>query len=181
MAAGAEAMREGIEQQAIDGGWSRAEWYVRYIVPLISTSRRDRFKLHVRSQSGTSMVQLEEQLPPLPPNKTIIQVIADYLTYLYECTKQYIIDTHPSGAILWSSVKDEIHYILTHPNGWEGYQQTQMRDAVVLAGLLPYERSEDRITFLTEGEASLHYAIRNGLPSGAMNVSTPTIVLASLL
>ena len=48
-----------------------------------------------------------------------------------------------------------------------------MRRAAVLAGLVPDNPSghHSRLSFVTEGEASLHFSVRNGLPAGAMKVS----------
>jgi len=37
---------------------------------------------------------------------------------------------------LWSSAKDEITIVLSHPNGWEEFQQSQLQQAVLLAGLI---------------------------------------------
>ena len=129
-----------------------------------------RFKLHIRSKRGTTL-QLENMLPPLPPNKTVTQVLADFLRYLFDCSRTYIQDTHANGQELWRSVEDDIDYVITHPNGWEGYQQSQIYDAVVLAELIPKdEEAKTRVTFLTEGEASLHYAFNHGLSPKSLNV-----------
>ena len=70
-----------------------------------------------------------EAIPPLPPGKTVVQVFADYMRYLHECAQSYIEDTH--GEPLWSSLKGDIMLILTHPNGWGGPEQAQMRQAAV--------------------------------------------------
>ena len=73
---------------------------------------------------------------------------------------------------LWASVEDEIQFILAHPNGWEGFQQTQIREACVTAGLIQDTAAgRSRIVFVTEGEASLHFAIKHGLPDQATKVS----------
>ena len=77
----------------------------------------------------------------------------------------------PDGASFWESVEDNIQFVLSHPNGWEGFQQTQMREAIVLAGLIPdTTRGHSKVSFVTEGEASLHFSIENGLPSSALEV-----------
>jgi hypothetical protein len=69
-------------------------------------------------------------------------------------------------------VESEIDYVISHPNGWEGYQQSQIREAIVLARLIPdTSAGHERVSFVTEGEASLHFSIDNGLPAGAMQVS----------
>ena len=63
-----------------------------------------------------------------------------------------------------------MHFVLSHPNGWEGQQQAEMRKASVLAKLIPDTTAgHARVSFVTEGEASLHYAVHNGLPMGVMD------------
>ena len=114
--------------------------------------------------------QLTDNIPPLPLNKTVVEVFADFLAYLLECASCFIQETHANGAHLWTSVKDEIHFVLSHPNGWEGHQQAEMRKASVLAKLIPDTiAGHSRLSFITEGEASLHFAVQNGLPMGVMD------------
>ena len=130
-----------------------------------------RFKLHLRSKVGAGP-SVADELPPLPLNKTVVEVFADFLRYLLECASSYIQDTHANGPDLWNSVESHIDFVLSHPNGWEGTQQNEMRRAAVLAGLVPDNASDhSRLSFVTEGEASLHFSVENGLPAGAMKVS----------
>lgn len=129
--------------------------------------------MHLRPRSIRDRDNQLKSLPPLPVNKTAVQVLADYLKYLLRCSKAYIEETQPNGADFWASVQSSIDYVLSHPNGWEGLQQTQMRSAAVQAGLVPdTPAGEARISFVTEGEASLHFAIKHGLPEGVSKVST---------
>ena len=128
-----------------------------------------RFKLHLRSKFGEG--HYISQIPPLPPNKTVVQVLADFLSYMLKCASNYIQDTHANGPDLWDSLKDDIHYVLSHPNDWEAAEQDQMRQAAVLGGLIPDELSgHSRVEFVTEGEASLHFVIQNGVLTDAMQV-----------
>jgi hypothetical protein len=84
------------------------------------------------------------------------------MRYLHQCAKAYIEETH--GEKLWSSLKGNIMYILTHPNGWGGPEQAQMRQAAIQAGFIPNtEEGRSRVAFVTEGEASLHFCLSNGL------------------
>ena len=100
-----------------------------------------------------------------------MEVFADFFRYLLECASSYIQDTHDNGAGLWSSVQNQIDFVLSHPNGWEGTQQSEMRRAAVLAGLIPNTTAgHGRLSFVTEGEASLYFSIQSGLPAGAMKV-----------
>jgi len=114
---------------------------------------------------------MNENVPPLPPNKTVVNVFADFLRYLLECASSYIQETHPSGVDLWKAHRSEIHFVLSHPNGWEGKEQSQMRQAAVEAGLVPDTLpGYDRVSFVTEGEASLHFAVENGVLSQTSEV-----------
>ena len=86
------------------------------------------------------------------------------MKYLRKCAQSYITDTHPHGEKLWASLEGDIMYVLTHPNGWAGPQQSQMRQAAVLGGLIPdTEEGASQVSFVTEGEASLHFCLSNGL------------------
>ena len=132
-----------------------------------------RFKLHLRSRLGPGAGrEITAKIPPLPLNKTVVEILADFMVYLLSCAHKYITETHANGVDLWTSVQDKIDFVLSHPNGWEGTQQSQMRSAAILAKLIPDTSAGNaRLSFVTEGEASLHFAIQNGLPSGALNVS----------
>jgi len=130
-----------------------------------------RFKLHFRSKGLGEHRDIGHHLPPLPPTKTIAHIWADFLRYLFDCARQYIQDSEPKGIILWESLKNRIDFVLSHPNGWEGREQTQMRRAAVLAGLIPDLKSgHDRLSFVTEGEACLHFAIENGVLTEGVKV-----------
>ena len=61
------------------------------------------------------------------------------------------------------SVENDIEFILSHPKGWEGQQQSEMRRAAIDAGLVNANEAPDRISFVTEGEASLHFCL-NKIP-----------------
>ncbi|RXW25730.1 hypothetical protein EST38_g170 [Candolleomyces aberdarensis] len=159
-AAGAEAMREDIVAMKEDEEWVPTPW----------------FKLHLRPKTGVSTPNdVASKIPPLPPNKTPVQVFADFLRYLYTCTRAYIEETHglalaPTGTNTswWTTLEDEgqIDFVLTHPNGWEGAQQEMMRRAAVLGGLVKsQEEADNSISFVTEGEASLHFCLHSGLPA----------------
>ncbi|KAJ2912890.1 hypothetical protein MD484_g7534, partial [Candolleomyces efflorescens] len=172
-AVGAEAIQDGMHETALEEGWFKTEW----------------FKLLIRPKSGQTS-SFTDKIPPLPPGKSIIQVLASFLQYLQTCAEAYIKGTHANGAALWDSLTlpsnsnsnsdsgSGIEYVISHPNGWEGYQQTQIRQAVVLAGLVPdTKHGHARVLFVTEGEASLHFTIENGLPVGVVEDGEGIIVV----
>ena len=93
---------------------------------------------------------------PLPPDKTKEDVLSDYLRYLYDCSRVFIEDTHADGVFLWRSLHDEAHFILGHPATWGGKQHDVLRECMVQSGLL-LDAHSTRMTFVSEGEANLHY------------------------
>ena len=79
----------------------------------------DRFKLHLRpphlaAEQGFNI----EDVPALPPNKTVVDIFSDLLRYLYQCTKEHI--RQQLGNDMWESLRSNIDFVLSHPDGWEG-------------------------------------------------------------
>ena len=125
---------------------------------------RSRWKLHLCPKHLASSINLEDDLPPLPPGKSAVDVLTDFIKYLFCCAKTYIEEHHL--AFTWSTIEHTIEYIFTHPNGWEGVQQQLYRRAIVSAGLIPSTpEGRSRVHMLTEGEASLHFCVPNLLDS----------------
>jgi len=119
-----------------------------------------------------------DKIPPLPLNKTVVDVFADFLAYLLQCASSFIQEAHANGARLWESVKNKLYFVLSHPNGWEGAQQAEMRKAAVLAKLIPDTTDgHARLSFVTEGEASLHFAVHNCLPIGVMEDGEGVVIV----
>ena len=112
------------------------------------------------------------RLSPLPRGKSAVDVFGDFISYLFRCTKNFIIDTHANGHALWAAVEHDMEFVLSHPNGWEGAQQTKMRRAAVQGHLIDdTDVGKSRIRFVTEGEASLHACVLNGLAADVLSVS----------
>ncbi|KAF9563201.1 hypothetical protein CPC08DRAFT_633052 [Agrocybe pediades] len=153
MVAGAEAETSAVVDQAEDEGWIKTEL----------------FKLRLRPR--TMQLNMNGmRLSPLPRKKTPVHVFGDFLAYLYRCTRSFIIDTHGNGQALWDSVEPDIQFVLSHPNGWEGPQQTRMRNAAVYGKLVPdTDAGRARIRFVTEGEASLHACVLSGLAADVLS------------
>ncbi|KAJ3522826.1 hypothetical protein NMY22_g11715 [Coprinellus aureogranulatus] len=130
-AIGAETMKEGIEVDAKENGWSKAQW----------------FKLHLR------------------PSSNVRPSFATAGFYDGKSCYHLFLPTKP--------VESNVEFILSHPNGWGGPQQVQMRQAAVLAGLVPdTDEGSSRITFVTEGEASLHFCVQSRLTVASVDAGT---------
>lgn len=127
--------------------------------------RCSRWKLHLRPKHLSSAHIKDKDIPPLPRGKSVVDVLKDFIEYLFQCAERYIQESHP--RYIWLSVKDDIQFIFTHPNGWEGAQQQKIRRAIELAGLVPSTPDgRARVRFLTEGEAGLHFCIWDLFASG---------------
>ena len=91
----------------------------------------------------------------LPKGKTIIDVFADFMRYLYDSTETLFKASEPN--VKWDSIS-VIELVLTHPNGWGGPQQSQLRTAAVKAGLIQDSPADHaRVHCVTEGEASFNF------------------------
>ncbi|KIL53921.1 hypothetical protein M378DRAFT_19391 [Amanita muscaria Koide BX008] len=102
------------------------------------------FKLHLRPPHLAPSQEFElEKLRSFPKNKTPVQVFGDLLRYLFKSTMKYIRD---SELWSWKSVKRNVYFVLSHPNGWEGKQQSQMRNAAIAAGLVDKSLTLERIS-----------------------------------
>ncbi|KAF8415387.1 hypothetical protein L210DRAFT_3657556 [Boletus edulis BED1] len=150
-AVGTETQQKDIVELAASERWTRLEWW----------------KLYLRATHLEASHFSEADIPALPEGKTAVQVLGDFMGYLFKCAKAYITEAH---TCLWESLENNIEFVLTHPNGWEGPQQQQIRHAAELGRLVPAgEEGQSRIHLLTEGEASLHFCVTHVLTSDAFD------------
>ncbi|KAI0750429.1 hypothetical protein C8Q74DRAFT_1394251 [Fomes fomentarius] len=122
--------------------------------------------LHLRLPGSTQ--DITTQIPPLPPGKTVVDVFADFFTYLFNCTRRFISETHANGDSIWRSVEGCIEYVLSHPNGWEGAQQAKLRQAAVMAGLIPDNDA---------GHAHENFCIQSGLTTDTLQDGKSVIIV----
>jgi hypothetical protein len=99
------------------------------------------------------------QIPRLPSGVTLMQVYADFLGYLFEHTREFFETRTPNGKDIWSRLQNDIVIVLTTPNGWDTRQQHFLQKAVVKAKLTREDDVDKRIEFITESEASVHFAL----------------------
>ncbi|PVF96877.1 hypothetical protein CPB86DRAFT_826887 [Serendipita vermifera] len=99
------------------------------------------------------------EIPDLPQNTTLKQIYSDMIGYLYATTKKFFEESLPGGQHIWGRLEPSIVMIFCTPNGWDISQQAFIRQAVIEAGLVGAGDADSRIEFITEGEASVHYAL----------------------
>jgi hypothetical protein len=135
-------------------------------------------KLYLHPQSLNSFsVGKELTFPPLPPGVNIKTIYADFLKFLYGSTGEFIRRNIQGGATTWSRLQTKTEFIFATPNGWDARQQGFLRDAAVQGGLLPAHNADDRIGFITEAEASVHFAMAH---SDSRDWMRPGVVFAIL-
>jgi len=111
------------------------------------------------SPSDLSAEMVDQMSMELPEGKAIVDVFADFMRYLYDSTEALFKSSEPN--IKWDSIPT-IELVLTHPNGWKGPQQSQLRTAAVKAGLIKDTPADHaRVHFVSEGEASFSFCATN--------------------
>ncbi|KAG8807085.1 hypothetical protein FRC17_004661, partial [Serendipita sp. 399] len=101
----------------------------------------------------------ELDIPPLPRGTSLVQVYADFIRYIYKVTKNFFTNKTPTGQQIWSRLENRMPIIFCVPNGWDIRQHAVITDAAKRSGIVTEHDAEDRLWFLTEGEASVHYAL----------------------
>ena len=105
-----------------------------------------------------SAAMKDQMTTELPKGKTIVDVFADFMRYLFDSTRTLFMDSEPNGQLRWDSISNNIELVLTHPNGWGGPQQSQLRTAAIRAGIVPETPTgRSSVHFVTEGEASFNF------------------------
>ena len=94
----------------------------------------------------------------LPMGKTIVDVFSDFMSYLFTSTKALFVSSDQNGRLRWNSASRNIELVLTHPNGWGGLEQSELRTAAIQANIVPdTPEGHARVHFVTEGEASFNF------------------------
>lgn len=107
------------------------------------------------------------EIPPLPTSVTLKKVYSDFLKYMFTTSRNFFQANTPNGKSIWERLEDKMILILCIPNGWDTAQQGFLREAVVTAGVMTHAQTDmeaadgrrRRLEFVTEGEASVHYAL----------------------
>ncbi|KAL5485832.1 hypothetical protein ACEPAI_6874 [Sanghuangporus weigelae] len=138
LVAGASTVSESIICDADDQGWFKVE----------------RFKIHLRPYDW-KFDSSDFQSGLLPPSKTAIQVMGDFLRYLCGETVQYIKQHYVDGKEIWEQVSHEKYFVFSLPNGWDNVSQHRMLQAAIHAGLVSdYYEPESQIKFVFEDDVS---------------------------
>lgn len=120
------------------------------------------FKLHLHpAKMSKSSNSQPFEIPPLPTGVTLERVYEDIMRYLMKNAQKFFEMTIPNGAAIWSRLCDAIVIVLATPNEWGVYEQATLRKAAISASLVTETNEGHLLQFVTESEASVHYALAN--------------------
>jgi hypothetical protein len=114
------------------------------------------------------------EIPPLPTGVALRTVYTDFLKYIYNHTHHFFVENTPAGGRIWDRLHctGAITFVLAMPNGWEADQQIFLRDVAISAEFIKKAEAEERLKFVTEGEASVHYALAHTQSRSWLRVGT---------
>ncbi|KAJ1310673.1 hypothetical protein OPQ81_009200 [Rhizoctonia solani] len=152
---GAEALTLENRDRAEEEGWELAKF----------------FKLHLHPQSMRSQDRLT--LYPLPFGVSLSKIYTDFLGYLLRHTRTYFEEHIVHGPLIWEKCARNMLIVLAHPNGWSTREQSFMRQALMEVGS---EYKKYQVTFVTEGEASVHFCMFHSNMDSALESHSDLIV-----
>ncbi|EUC65714.1 heat shock 70 kDa protein 12A [Rhizoctonia solani AG-3 Rhs1AP] len=152
---GAETLTLDARDQADEEGWSLAKY----------------FKLHLHPQSMRTQDRLT--LYPLPFGVSLAKIYTDFLGYLLRHTRTYFEEHVIHGSLIWEKCATNMLIVLAHPNGWSTREQSFMKQSLMEVGP---EYKNYQVTFVTEGEASVHFCMYNSNMDSALEPQTDLIV-----
>ncbi|KAI5983887.1 actin-like ATPase domain-containing protein [Pisolithus albus] len=128
--------------------------------PMLGTYRCEWFKLFLEPRALRDESAIDPRLPKLPPGKTAITLIVDFLSCLWEYAKEEI--TREIGSVADLNTAD---VILTCPAAWDAKGCDLMRGAAIDAGLVQSAHAgdtnwRDRLQIITEPEAAAVHCAR---------------------
>ncbi|KZV88112.1 hypothetical protein EXIGLDRAFT_722966 [Exidia glandulosa HHB12029] len=98
--------------------------------------------------------------PKLPPGVTVEKVYRDFIGYVFKHAQKFVQETSVDADEVTARTSLNYHVVLAIPNGWDAVQQGFLRKVLVDAGVFPYNFDARRLSFVTESEASVHFAIQ---------------------
>lgn len=108
---------------------------------------------------GSETTANRMEIPPLPQSVTLKTIYTDFMRYLLVQTRKFFEGSVPNGPIIWNRIQDQLVVVIGTPNGWDISQQSFLRTVAISSGWVDKRNAAARITFVTEGEASVHYSL----------------------
>ena len=101
----------------------------------------------------------------------MLDSLAEFMRYLFECSCTHIRGAQPDGAKVWDAIKHKIEFVLTCPDHWTRDQKVQLLEAALLAKLVPETvEGRSRIHFTTENDARLAFCLQTEWSAAVLEV-----------
>lgn len=133
------------------------------------------FKLHLHPKEMRDENAIT--VPALPPRVTLSVVYRDFLRYAFNHASEFFKSSTLDGQALWERLGRSFEIVFAIPNGWNNTQQNFIQDAAVAAGILPANFARQRLFFVSEAEASVHFAVEHMNVAHSMQIGTVFAVL----
>lgn len=111
----------------------------------------------------------------LPAGVTLPRIYGDFLGYLLRHTQAYFEDHILDGKLIWKTYAPTLEVIIAHPNGWGTREQICLRSAAVEAGFTNAADAGDKVHFVSEAEASVHFCMFHTNLGTQLKVGYPAI------
>ncbi|KZV88104.1 hypothetical protein EXIGLDRAFT_679279 [Exidia glandulosa HHB12029] len=118
------------------------------------------FKLWLHPEELRDTYGLEA--PALPEGVPLERVYSDFLHYVFKHAQQFV-----KNVAMSNEVQENYDIVMAIPNAWDNRQQTFIRNAAVAANIFPRNFDPRRLLFVSESEASVHFAIEHVPDIGA--------------
>ena len=99
-----------------DDAFLKIKWWETSTSTCPRHSRVIRWKLML-SPTEPSAAMKDQMSTLLPRGKTIIDIYADFIRYLFDSTKALFKTSESNGERRWNRVSNNIELVLSHPNG----------------------------------------------------------------
>lgn len=109
----------------------------------------------------------------LPFGVSLATIYTDFLGYLLRHTQSYFEDHIIDGSKIWTELGPNMVVVLAHPNGWAIREQNFLREA--MRDVKWSYNGSCQISFVTEGEASIHFCMSHSNMDSALHVSSSVL------
>lgn len=99
-------------------------------------------------------------------------IYRDFLAYLLQHTRRYFSERIIEGNRAWNAHFGSAEIVLAHPNGWGLKEQDFLRKAAIGAGLVTKQGASERVAFVSEAEASVHFCLFHADLGAQLNVGS---------
>jgi len=109
----------------------------------------------------------------MPQGKMVVDLLGEFMRYLFECSRTHIRRAQPDGAEVWEATEHKIEFVLTCPDHWTSDQKARLLEAALLAKFVPDTvEGRSRIHLVTDNDARLAFCLQTEWSAAVLEVCT---------